>query len=551
LLLTGKSNIIGTICIWPDAQSRPNTNCSVHILCRLPLVNTKPALIRNNATNELINTYMRKRSIIPILALLSSSVSATTSLWVEPKDTQLRHHIQLLADTGVINIPMTTWPLMWSSLDNALTHVDTAGLNGQQLYSYNYLKSASQQSVEDAPHYRVRANVQTYPSYFGGAAQNDREKAGLNISADGTKGRVGWQLQASLVDSPQDGDNVRLDGSYLAGRLGNWTVTAGAVERWWGPGWQDSLILSNNARPVPAISLQRNHLGPFETPLLSWMGPWQLTAFAGQLEDDRHIPDAKLLGLRFTLRPLSSLELGFYRTAQWGGEGRPESMDSFWDLLTGQDNLNWSDPDFELNNEPGNQLGGMDWRWSFQLPAITAAFYGQLTGEDETSGLPSRFAVQLGMDSAFTLKGMQNRIRFELVDTGGEGAIDAERINYIYEHRIYQSGYRYKGRPLGASIDNDSRQYILAADHYLDKRYSFNWVVSYIELNRDGTDWPLPAGNPLSSSSQTLWHINLGATRYYRNFEVSAGLDYLSEELEVHGQKIGHFSPKLAVEYQF
>ena len=26
------------------------------------------------------------------------------------------------------------------------------------------------------------------------------------------------------------------------------------TDRWWGPGWDGSLILSNNARPIPAIT---------------------------------------------------------------------------------------------------------------------------------------------------------------------------------------------------------------------------------------------------------------------------------------------------------
>ena len=66
-------------------------------------------------------------------------------------------------------------------------------------------------------------------------------------------------------------EGIALDGSYLAARLGNWSGSLGKIDRWWGPGWDGSLILSTNARPLPAISIDRIVSEPFETPWLSWI----------------------------------------------------------------------------------------------------------------------------------------------------------------------------------------------------------------------------------------------------------------------------------------
>ena len=60
-------------------------------------------------------------------------------------------------------------------------------------------------------------------------------------------------------------EGVALDGSYIAARLGNWSASLGQQERWWGPGWDGSLILSTNARPIPAVSFDRRVPEPFET----------------------------------------------------------------------------------------------------------------------------------------------------------------------------------------------------------------------------------------------------------------------------------------------
>ncbi len=153
-------------------------------------------------------------------------------------------------------------------------------------------------------------------------------------------------------------EHTNIDGSYLATAIGNWALTAGSFGRWWGPGWQSSLILSDNARPVPGFSIQRNKSTPFESVPLSWLGPWQLQAFIGKLESDRTIPDAKLLGLRMSFKPFQWLEVGASRTAQWGGDGRPESLSSLKNLVLGKDNR--GDGGVTVSNEPGNQLGGLD-----------------------------------------------------------------------------------------------------------------------------------------------------------------------------------------------
>ncbi len=72
---------------------------------------------------------------------------------------------------------------------------------------------------------------------------------------------------------PDDDKRLRLDGSYGALLLGNWIVSAGYVDRWFGPGQEGSLILSDNARPVPSVSIERNHADAYENFLLSWIGP--------------------------------------------------------------------------------------------------------------------------------------------------------------------------------------------------------------------------------------------------------------------------------------
>ena len=106
---------------------------------------------------------------------------------------------------------------------------------------------------------------------------------------------------------------MALDGSYVAARLGNWSASFGKVDRWWGPGWDGSLILSTNARPIPALSIDRRVPEPFESQWLSWIGHWCFHSFIGQMEKVRTVPNPYLWGIRVDLAPtiLDGLEVGF------------------------------------------------------------------------------------------------------------------------------------------------------------------------------------------------------------------------------------------------
>ncbi|MFI7961903.1 capsule assembly Wzi family protein, partial [Acinetobacter baumannii] len=133
-----------------------------------------------------------------------------------------------------------------------------------------------------------------------------------------------------------------------------------------------SLIRGDASRPVYGVTAQRAVQNAFETKWLSWIGPWQYQAFAGQLDDYKAVPDAKLIGLRLTAQPLPYLELGASRTIQWGGDGRSESFSSLWDAIKGNDNV------YGDTENPSNQLAGFDGRLLLQpLLNIPVSLYDQ------------------------------------------------------------------------------------------------------------------------------------------------------------------------------
>lgn len=424
-----------------------------------------------------------KKTLITLL-ILSTSI-AKAEPWIDTRDAWLRADIEMLANEGIIKTPITTWPLPWAPIIKDLEAASRTDLDESILPVFLRVKRKARIETDTEVYKRLTFKAGNQSKLLRHFGDDRREKAEVSSRLTGVSKNFAWNIEATKAFDPLDGEEDRLDHSYLATIWGNWIVSVGAQERWYGPGWDSSLILSNNARPVPAISLQRNYSKPFETPWLSWIGPWSLNAFAGQLESDRFIPHAKLLGMSVTFKPFDSLEIGLRRTAQWGGEGRPESLSSFVDLAIGRTNCDEIDDgcDDRLNsNEAGNQLAGIDFNWRLSSESYMGSIYGQLVGEDEAGYAPSRKFYQLGYKANFYISDFAVTGYLEYADTENEFA-----PNVTYEHSIYQTGYRTELKSIGSTYDNDTQSLALGflATHKNGDRYKLRFAK--VDLNSDGT----------------------------------------------------------------
>ena len=408
---------------------------------------------------------------------------------VGPGDEALRHDLQYLSDRVALDLSLTTWPLSSEAINDALKAIDPAALDANSRASYQRLK----RYASNTNHGTIGAYAGTDRTELRSFSSDYRESSGVHGTYSASSSHSNALLSLAAIDSPIDGRNLRLDGSYIEGVLGNWALGAGSIDRWWGPGWQNSLILSHNARPSPGLFVRRVHPRASELPILKHLGPWSFEAFANQLESARAVPEAKLLGTRFAFKPYHSLEIELSRTAQWGGEGRPETMGTLFDLLIGNDNRGDSGIADDASNEPGNQLGGIDWRYAFEAWDQSIAIYGQFIGEDEAGGLPSREIGMLGLETSVTSERFHGRIFLEFADTTMR-FLDNGIPNSTYNHSIYKSGYRYYGLPIGASSDNDSRTLILGGYLGLPKDNSITWRAGRATLNWDS----IQAGNRLA-----------------------------------------------------
>jgi len=118
-----------------------------------------------------------------------------------------------------------------------------------------------QEAVAKRLRVRGHASVADNPRQIRTFEDGPREDAEVGLGIEYTGEWLAARLSGQWVNDPDDNKDLRADGSYLAASLGNWMLAASTSDRYWGPGWQSSMILSNNARPVPAFTLEGiNHL---------------------------------------------------------------------------------------------------------------------------------------------------------------------------------------------------------------------------------------------------------------------------------------------------
>jgi hypothetical protein len=443
--------------------------------------------------------------------LLTTAVFADP--WAPPGDTRLRNDLQLLNDSGVINIPLTAWPVAWGDVYSSLSDITLSGQSEDVTAAYRRIRRLARDEIGDgSAYFEFAASGADNPRILRSFEDTPREEAEATAGVSWVGERFALNLRATYADNPFDGDEFRPDGTYVGVALGNWMLSAGWQERWWGPGRDGSMILSSNARPTPSIGIQRIGSLPSKSKWFRWMGPWTLSSFFGLLDDDRVVKDGVLFGLRGSFRPLRGLEIGISRTAQMCGEGRKCDLEAFLNMLRGKDNAGANvNPD----EEPGNQLGGIDIRWT--LPReMPVAVYMQWIAEDtrDTGGSLHQWLRQIGVEYWGTISGLSHRTYIEVGDTlarfGGLGE-GRKAPNSAYNHFIFQTGYRYNGRAIGHSMDGDGLSFSLGSTLVQSAGHTWNLSLRHMEINRSGSP---DSRHTLSATPQELTDIQISYERH-------------------------------------
>ena len=474
---------------------------------------------------------LSSKSLFTALILVTGITFSTLSLaepWIDTSDIYLKANIQLLADTGHIITPVTTYPLMWHDIIRDIKNINLDSLSTNQQSAYHYINH--QFKLANRNQTRIKAKVGVENKRFTSFGDQVSDKNSFSVHSSILFENFAAKFAPSYTQNPADGDKIRLDESYIAAFVGNWVLSFGRQNRWYG----------NNARPITAIAISRKSAEPFIVPFTEFGIPWTVTSFMGQMDDERVVKNTLLWGFRLNLKPFKNLELGITRLAQWGGDGRSTSLSTFGDILLGKSNCGIDDVVCnDSTPNPANQQAGYDLRYSFNLFDTPMSFYGQKFAEDGSEGTfnyVTKAQPQIGFDAHLMVFGKPSTVFIELADSLADCGENRDNIgDCYYEHSSYATGMRYNGRAIGSTYENDAKTYVLGAISQLGINTRMTTKIRYLDLNYDNQDKapnnPI-IGNTVTSIAEQVWMISSSVQHDYKNWRFTLAADISQSTFE-------------------
>lgn len=456
-------------------------------------------------------------SVILASLLVISAPSQSLSLSTGAQN-WLRADLEALSRSKIIKAPISTWPVFWPAIKADLNNTEISEVAPKLRAAFTRVKLEATRSLQkkNAANLEIRLASKTTPltqfeqnTLIGDRSSLSLEKQFRNFEA---------HLQFNLED---DDRYAPMDGSYVGYRSAKSFIGVGKINHYWGNGHVQSLAMGNTAPPRNGLFWRSASAAPFELPILRLLGPYSLSAFAEILDDERHIGEAKLIGFSASFRPLSWVELSGRRLMQWGGQGRPETADNFFDLLVGgRDNC--STPDCK-SDEPGNQIGALE--VSFDIPQISSSVFIQYIGEDEANYFPSRGAFQYGFKHDTVIKENFWSFFVEYSDTVVGRRNGDLMFNTLYNNGIYKSGFRFHQISLGAPTDNDSRRFSFGGSSVLRSGDRIRFLVDSADLNYESLDGDLSA-HSLAPNGAAYRGVEASLEKNYGKFDLKFEFSY-------------------------
>ena len=458
-----------------------------------------------------------RRAVAALVFLFAGLQPLSASPWAEVGDGQLRGDLELLQAAGVLHGLTIHWPLPWQSV---LDEVGGADLAAQP----ETVRAAAQRllakaGVATAPGNQLSFSLDATnrPSVvygFDGMGRGEGQaQLSLEHNDDIFSGRI--SLGGFTPDFGSKANKIMPDGTYFSLRLEDVRLYAGYLDHWWGPGEISALQLSNNARPMPQVGIERSSTQASNLPVLNWLGPWQAEFFLGYLDGPRIQTDEYFSGARLTVSPLPGLELAMARTEEFCGTGHA--------CVPLRDYFHFSNNP----NSPNNTSDELAWdfKYSHALGGVPFQAYMQLMNEDYSwfnhSGTSHLFGASVWLpapDSPLKLT-----VEYaNSISTLHPFSFGDDIYGFSYTNGTFVDGMRYRGRTLGFSLDDDSTLLSLQG----------NWS------DADGRFYELSLHHATIGSSQAPGSINIvtAAPALFNLAEARVSLPWQSIRLDLAGR---------------
>jgi membrane-associated phospholipid phosphatase len=276
-------------------------------------------------------------------------------------------------------------------------------------------------------------------------------------------------------------DQYKLVDSYVGVNLDSWQFTFGKQSLWWGPSEGGALLFSNNAEPIYMFRASR--ITPFVLPWpFKWMGPVKVDFFFGQLSGNEFPARPVIHGEKISFKPTRNLEVGFSRTVELGGVGRPLTLGAIWNSYTSVTSSANETP----ATDPGKRTGGFDFTYRVPFVRNWLTIYTDSLADDDPSPLaaPRRAGISTGFYMPRIPGVPKLDLRFESVYTDTPTS-SSNRGQYIYFDGFYHDLYTNKKNIIGSWIGREGQGFQGWSRYWFTPRNTLQFGYRHARVSSD------------------------------------------------------------------
>ncbi|HMJ60950.1 MAG TPA: capsule assembly Wzi family protein, partial [Bryobacteraceae bacterium] len=285
---------------------------------------------------------------------------------------------------------------------------------------------------------------------------------------------------------------------YLGAQFGDFNITFGKLSLWWGPGADSAFHFSDNAEPAYMLRVAQTDPivlpGPFR-----FLGRIRGQFVVGRLSGRQFPPRPFWNAQKITLQLTPDLELGFTRSALFGGVGHPLTAGSIASSVFSTVS--------SASRDAGDRRGGFDFKWHVLGLRRYLTIYSDSLADDDPNPLdnPRRAAWGPGLyiSQVPGLRKLDLRLesystRLYIKDAGGQ---------FIYWNNQYHDAYTNNGVLLGSWVGRDARAYSASSTCWLSARNKIG--ASYRQI-KTGSKFLPGGGTQTDASVNTEWQLHPG-----------------------------------------
>jgi len=298
-------------------------------------------------------------------------------------------------------------------------------------------------------------------------------------------------------------DQFRLLDTYVAANAGEWDLAFGKQSLWWGPGEGGALMFSDNAEPI--YMFRGSRVAPFTVPLASrFLGPFKVDFFVGKLSGNEFPPRPLIHGEKVSFKPIQDLEVGFTRTVEFGGVGRPMTAGAIWNSYVSVK----SSVNYNANRNPGKRSSGVDFAYRVPYLRNWLTLYADSFSADDVTPLAN--PLRAAWNAGIYMPRVPGIPKLDLRVEGGYTNVavasgPGSSPHFVYYDYFYHNLYMNKGNILGSWIGREGEGVQTWSTYWFSSRNSLQVGYRHAKVGKDF----VPDGETVNDGwAKVSWWVN-------------------------------------------